>query len=75
MITKTELTGLDFHDIIQYYDYIIESYINGQFKQAKELYRDFSAPQQRDFGDYLVMYEVCDDLNITELQFIYFLEE
>jgi len=74
MITKTELTGLDFHDITQYYDYIIESYINGQFKQAKELYRDFSEPQQRDFGDYLVMYEVCDDLNITELQFIYFLE-
>lgn len=74
MISKTDLTGLDFHDISQYYDYIIESYINGQYKQAKELYRNLSVPQQRDFGDYLVAYEVCDDLNITELEFIYFLE-
>jgi hypothetical protein len=76
MITKTELTELELQDIEEYNDYIIESYINGQFDQAKQLYRDLSVPQQRDFGDYLVLYEICDDwdMNMTELQFIYFLE-
>ena len=77
MITKTELIELELQDIEDYHDYIVESYINGQHKQSQELYRNLSVPQQRDFGDYLVVYEICDDwdMNMTELEFIYFLEE
>jgi hypothetical protein len=74
MISKKELTELDFHDIKQYYDYIVESYINGAYKQAKELYRNLSVPQRHDFGDFLISNDICEDINITELEFIYFLE-
>lgn len=75
MISKKELTELDFHDIIQYYDYIIESYLNGQFEQSIELYGDLSVGQQYDFSDYIVMEDTCENMEYTPMEFIRFLSK
>jgi hypothetical protein len=74
MVNKNELLALDFHDITQYWDYIIESYINGQFGQAKELYSEMSVAQSLDFGDYITLNEISFDIGLLPDEFIYFLE-
>ena len=74
MVNKNELVELDFHDITQYWDYIIESYINGQFGQAKELYSEMSVAQCLDFGDYIDANDVCFEIGLMPDEFIYFLE-
>lgn len=74
MVNKNELAELDFHDITQYWDYIIESYINGQFFQAKELYSEMSVAQCLDFGDYIDVNDVCFVIGLMPDEFIYFLE-
>lgn len=53
------LRGLDFEYIEDYYDYIKESIINGQFKQAKALYDDLSDVQKEEFEGY--MFDDGDD--------------
>lgn len=37
MVSKKLLKSYDFANIEQYFDYIVESYINGQLKQVIEL--------------------------------------
>ena len=74
MISKKELTELGFLHIEDYCDYIIESFLNGQFKQARELYHKLGAGQKYDFGDFLISHDVCSNWSMTELEFIYFLE-
>jgi hypothetical protein len=74
MISKTELTELGLLNIEDYRDYIVDSYINGQHKQAKELYLNLSVPQRYDFGDFLISNDICNILERTPLELIYFLE-
>lgn len=40
MVTKKDLNALGFKKIEEYYNYIVESRINGQHTQSKELFSD-----------------------------------
>ena len=76
MIRNADLRALDLMHIEEYFQYIIDSYINGQLKQAKELYSDLSVIQSMDFSDWLFYSQVCaiDILNKTEIELVNFLE-
>lgn len=54
MITKENLKIYQFDTIIDYYDYIIESHVNGQFAQVKNLFNAMSPKQKQEFILYLV---------------------
>lgn len=43
----------DFETLEEYNDYIIESRINGQHKQAKQLYNNFTSQERAQFWDYI----------------------
>jgi len=49
MVTKKNISELDFNNISDYFFYIIESINNGQKQQAKELFIKLSANQKLDF--------------------------
>jgi hypothetical protein len=49
MVTKKNITELDFNNISDYFYYILESITYGQNKQAKELFIKLSANQKLDF--------------------------
>lgn len=74
MIRSVDLRSLDMMHIEEYFQYIIDSYINGQFKQAKELYGDLSVIQSMDFSDWLFYSQVCENLNKSEIELVNFLE-
>ncbi len=52
MISNTTLKGYDFNHITEYYNYVIESVVNGQRSQAKELIKKMSKQQRRDALNY-----------------------
>jgi len=49
MITKKDVTGLEFETINQYYEYIVESYINGNKFAAKDLFLKGTKDQRKTF--------------------------
>jgi hypothetical protein len=49
MVTKKNITELDFNNISDYFYNILESITNGQNNQAKELFIKLSANQKLDF--------------------------
>lgn len=49
MITKSEISALDFDTIEEYYEYIVDSEVNGQLSQAKELYSKLGYGQKEEF--------------------------
>jgi len=53
MISKTELKCYGWNKMSEYYNHIIESEINGQYKQFKSLINDLSKSQKHDFYDYV----------------------
>ena len=53
MISKKTLKTYNFENIAYYYDYIIDSYTNGQKKQSKELKSKLSKKQALNFLIYL----------------------
>jgi hypothetical protein len=53
MISKKTLKNFEFKEIEEYYSYIIESYINGNFKQVQELFKRLNKSQKLDFLDFL----------------------
>jgi hypothetical protein len=53
MISKNDLRKLDFTDIEQYFDYIVESYHNGQMKQVNSLCEALSREQRRECALYI----------------------
>ena len=54
MISKKTLKDYEFKNINEYYDYIIDSYINGNFSQFKELILKGSKEQKQDFYNWLI---------------------
>ena len=52
-ISKKDLKGLEFETIEEYFNYIVESEANGQFKQCEELVNKLSHEQFIDFLGYL----------------------
>lgn len=53
MITNKDLKSYEFKTIEEYFDYVLESKINGQHKQAKEFFKKLSEKQRNDFFDYV----------------------
>ena len=49
MVSQKLIKSLDFQNINEYFDYIIDSIINGQPQQAKELFVKLSSKQKLDF--------------------------
>lgn len=80
MVSKDDIRSLDFVDITEYYEYILDSNTNGQLKQARELYLELSEKQKKAFEKwYLNFYhydvsatdtsaheELCNIINLLE---------
>lgn len=49
MVSQNKIKGLDFETIEDYYNYVIESKINGQHKQCNDLIIEMSKQQKIDF--------------------------
>ena len=48
MVSKARIKSLEFNTIENYFDYIVESEINGQRAQVKELIKDLSKAQKKE---------------------------
>ena len=53
MINKRDLKDYNFRNIDSYYDYVLESHINGQFKQVETLIQALSKNQKKGFIKYI----------------------
>lgn len=53
MVYKTDIKGLDFTTMREYEDYAIQSVLNGQRSQAKDLIQKMSKEQKKAFLSYL----------------------
>ena len=53
MISKQYIKSLEFEEIEEVYNYIIESEVNGNFSQCKELINKLSIKQFKSFIDWL----------------------
>jgi hypothetical protein len=60
MITEKEIQDYGFEDINDYFDYIVDSRMNGQHKQARNLYNALSDGQKETlfyYYEYVYFYE------------------
>lgn len=73
MISKKTLLIYGFKDLYEYFNYIVESYINGQKFQAQDLYQEMSRSECFDFADWIEIEQVCDHLELTSSELIRFL--
>ena len=53
MISKKTLKNYGWETIEDYFNYIVESQINGNFEQVKELFKKLSKKQREEFYIYL----------------------
>lgn len=53
MVTKKDIKDYDFQNMDQYFDYVLESIVNGQRQQARDLISCFSQRQRNQFAVYL----------------------
>ncbi|MAF50769.1 MAG: hypothetical protein CMH64_01630 [Nanoarchaeota archaeon] len=53
VIGKNTLKLYEYDNIEQYFNYIIESYLNGNLGQVRDLIKDLSNDQKKDFLMYL----------------------
>ena len=53
MVSQKLIKSYGFTEITEYFDYIIDSIINGQPQQAKQLFVDLSAKQKLNFYVFL----------------------
>lgn len=72
MIYKTTLKAYDFQNIEQYYDYVLQSIINGQRQQALKLILKMSQEQKKQAYNYFEDYvgndaDECRKLIFTQL--------
>ena len=56
MVSKKLIKSYDFETIEDYFNYIIDSKINGQRAQAKELYNALSVRQKDSFNRWFLAY-------------------
>jgi hypothetical protein len=62
MVSNKTLKAYDFKQIENYFDYIVESKINGQHGQVRDLIQELSKAQKLQFLRYTDKYERTDDL-------------
>jgi hypothetical protein len=53
MVTKQTLKTYDYANVEDYFDYIVESHVNGQFAQVRELFGTLSKNQKAELLAYL----------------------
>lgn len=53
MVSKKLLKEYEFSNIEEYFDMVLESRINGQFKQAVNQFKKMSTSQKLDFVEYV----------------------
>jgi hypothetical protein len=61
MISKNDLRELEFTSIESYFEYIVDSEVNGQFKQVDSLIKELSRNQKKDALDYLSTQYLFDE--------------
>lgn len=66
MISKKTLKKYGYLTIEEYFNYIIDSYINGNYKQTKELFNDLSKEQKYRFWAF-IHYIDFNDLDFINL--------
>lgn len=69
MVTKRDLNQLEM-SLDEYFEYIVESRVNGQHEQSKLLFEALSEDQRKEFFDYTYMryfYEVDYDEFVSEM--------
>ena len=57
VVSKKCLKDYEFHSIENYFDYIIDSQINGNSSQVKDLFKKLSSDQKRLFFAYIQNYD------------------
>ena len=60
------IKDLDFNSLEDYYNYIVDSEINGQYKQMKELFNKLSYDQKKEFLNYLDLNNI-NNINLGDL--------
>jgi hypothetical protein len=68
MVSKKTIKDYGFQYLTDYYDYIIESEINGQRSQARELINSLSKPQLVYFTDFIKGNEELTALTLQALK-------
>ena len=72
MVSKKLIKSYDFDTIEDYFNYIIDSKINGQRAQAKELYDALSTRQKNAFNQWFRVahyYDAIDTESTSELEY------
>lgn len=62
MVSNKTLKTYDFSNLRQYFEYILDSHTNGQFKQMDELISELSKNQKIEFLQYLAEYGQNEDI-------------
>lgn len=62
MVSQNKIKGLDFETIEDYYNYVIESKINGQHKQCNDLIIEMSKQQKIDFIRHANQFTETEDI-------------
>lgn len=70
MVSKKTILGYEFSDIYEYYQYIVDSRVNGQIKQAKDLYKKLSKAQKTDFWAWFDSSYFYDAQDIGETNYV-----
>lgn len=73
MISKNTLLLFGFKNLYEYFNYITDSYINGQKFQAQDLYQEMSRSERLDFADWLEIEQICDHIELTSSELVRFL--
>jgi len=60
MVSNKTIKGLDFKSIEEYFEYIIDSKINGQRAQSQELYKALSVRQKDAFNRWYLEFYYYD---------------
>jgi len=66
MISKQYIKELEFKTIQDVYNYILDSEVNGAYKQCKELLNKLSKEQYKDFMSYIN----CEEYKNIQYKFI-----
>ena len=63
MISKKYIKELEFNNIEEFFNYVVESKINGNYTQTKGFIRKMNGKQFLSFWNYLKNFELMEDKN------------
>ena len=70
MITKKLIRCFEFENIYQFYDYVVESKVNGNNSQCKDLVKQMNKYQFIEFMDYLAQEDTSNKSNRELISFV-----